>query len=327
MKRFQSVDDYIEGATQWQPELIKLRKILQRTGLQETVKWGSPCYTANGKNVVGLAAFKSYVGLWFFQGALLTDPDQVLINAQDGKTKAMRQWRFASAGEIKPPLIKYYLREAIHLVEQGIEIKSERNRSVVIPAILQAALNRRRKAKARFQKLSPGRRREYIEYVSEAKRPETQVKRVEKILPMIEAGIGLNDKYRNVLTPSRSSHAPTDHRPDRYRIRWQQTQTHRGIHRSSQLRTTNDVSVARMKSPAGWIEPGQTPDIPRNDARPVRHAARRNTRRPVVVHAGQAIICEPGEWVRYSTPLARRCRVCRDLSAGFFAGTVHRDAE
>ena len=71
MKRYKTVDDYIEGAQQWQRELRRLRKILQSTGLDETIKWGAPCYTLNGKNVVGLAGFKSYFGLWFFQGALL----------------------------------------------------------------------------------------------------------------------------------------------------------------------------------------------------------------------------------------------------------------
>ena len=106
MKRYKSVDDYIAGAEHWQVELIRLREILQSTKLEETVKWGAPCYTHNGKMVVGLGAFKSYVGLWFHQGALLSDPEKVLINAQEGKTKALRQWRFSSLKEIKARPIK-----------------------------------------------------------------------------------------------------------------------------------------------------------------------------------------------------------------------------
>ncbi len=93
-KRHKTVDDYIEAAEPWQDELIRLRKILRSTDLEETVKWGAPCYTHDGKNVVGMASFKSYVGLWFHQGALLGDKKKVLINAQEGKTKALRQWRF-----------------------------------------------------------------------------------------------------------------------------------------------------------------------------------------------------------------------------------------
>ena len=76
MKRYSSVDDYIEGVGLWNKELRQLRQVLRSTRLEETVKWGAPCYTLNGKNVVGLGAFKSYVGLWFFQGALLKDAQQ-----------------------------------------------------------------------------------------------------------------------------------------------------------------------------------------------------------------------------------------------------------
>ena len=85
MKRHNTVDDYIEAAEHWQDELIRLRKILKSTNLHETVKWGAPCYTFEGKNVVGIGAFKSYVGLWFYQGALLADKKKVLISAQEGK--------------------------------------------------------------------------------------------------------------------------------------------------------------------------------------------------------------------------------------------------
>jgi uncharacterized protein YdeI (YjbR/CyaY-like superfamily) len=93
MKRANSVDEYIADAGTWKNELKRLREILRSTELKEEVKWGGPCYTCDGKNVVGIAGFKSYFGLWFHQGALLKDPKKVLMNAQEGKTKAMRQWR------------------------------------------------------------------------------------------------------------------------------------------------------------------------------------------------------------------------------------------
>lgn len=115
MRRARSVDDYIDNAEHWQAELVRLREILKTTGLEETVKWGGPCYTWKGKNVVGIGGFKSYFGLWFFEGAGLEDKEEVLINAQPGKTKMLRQWRMTSADEIRPAVIKKYVKEAAAL--------------------------------------------------------------------------------------------------------------------------------------------------------------------------------------------------------------------
>lgn len=196
MKRYKSVDAYIAGAEHWQAELIRLREILTSTSLEETVKWGAPCYTHHGKMVVGIGAFKSYVGLWFYQGALLADNEGVLISGTEGKTKAMRQWRFSSPKEIKARLIKAYVKEAIALQEAGQEIKADRSKPVVIPPELKKALAKNKKAQAAFGKLTKGKQREYTDYVAAAKREETKAKRIVKILPMIAEGVGLNDKYR-----------------------------------------------------------------------------------------------------------------------------------
>lgn len=119
MKRYKTIDDYIANAAKWQDELGRLREILQSTELTEDVKWGAPCYTYDGKNVVGILGFKSYFGLWFHQGVLLEDRKKVLINAQEGKTKALRQWRMNSPNDIKPAAINVYVREAIQLVKDG----------------------------------------------------------------------------------------------------------------------------------------------------------------------------------------------------------------
>lgn len=197
MKSFKTVDDYLDAQPQWQNELRELRALLQATELEECVKWGAPCYTLNGKNVVGMAAFKSYFGLWFHNGALLKDTEGVLINAQDGKTKALRQWRFASGKEIKKRAIKAYVKEAIELQRQGKEIKPTRNAPLVVPPELKGALSKHRGAQKAFSALTPGCQREYANYIAEAKRADTKLKRVEKILPMILDGQGLNDKYRN----------------------------------------------------------------------------------------------------------------------------------
>jgi len=196
MRRASSVEDYIENAEAWQSELQKLREVLCKTPLHEEVKWGAPCYTWNGKNVVGIGGFKSYFGLWFHQGALLKDDEKVLINAQEGKTKALRQWRMTSIAEIKPALIKRYVKEAIAHVDAGREIKATRARTVEVPGEFARAMRKHKGATAAFRGLTPGRQREYSEYIASAKRDDTRQTRIAKVLPMIVAGIGLNDRYR-----------------------------------------------------------------------------------------------------------------------------------
>lgn len=196
MKKYKSVDEYIASLEKWQPEAVKLREILRSTGAEETVKWGMPVYVTNGKNVFGMIVMKNYFGIWFYQGALLTDRDNVLINAQEGKTKALRQWRFSSMKELKVRQIKRYLMEAISLVHAGKEIKPNRNKPVILPLELTQALESNPKAKSAFEQLSKSCRREYAEHISEAKRNETKARRIEKIMPMIVASKGLNDKYR-----------------------------------------------------------------------------------------------------------------------------------
>lgn len=196
MQRATSVDDYIAKANNWQDELIRLREILCSTPLTEDVKWGAPCYTWKGKNVVGIGTFKSYFGLWFHQGALLKDEKNVLINAQEGKTRALRQWRMTASSEIKPAIIRRYVKEAIAHVDAGREITARRTTSVDVPGELTKAMRKQKGATAAFRSLTPGRQREYSEYVASAKRDATKQSRIEKILPMITAGIGLNDRYR-----------------------------------------------------------------------------------------------------------------------------------
>ena len=196
MKRAKTVDNYLADASQWQDELRQLREILRSTKLTEEVKWGGPCYTYEGRNIVGLGGFKSYFGLWFFQGALLKDKDQVLINAQHGKTKALRQWRMTSANDINRSLIIRYLTEAISLAKEGKVIKPLPAGPVVIPPELKNALRQENGATAAFGQIRPGLQREFADYISDAKRDDTKLRRVQKILPMIIAGKGLNDKYR-----------------------------------------------------------------------------------------------------------------------------------
>ena len=198
MKRYKTPEEYIASNKDWQQSLILLRDILLSTKMAETVKWGVPVYTFEGKNIVGTAAFKSYVGLWFFQGALLKDKKKKLFNAQEGVTKALRQWRFNSVKEIEKEskTIKQYLDEAILNQKQGKEIKPERKKPLDIPKELNDYFKKDKKVKESFYSLSLPKQREYAKYIIEAKRETTKNSRLEKIVPMILKNIGLNDKYR-----------------------------------------------------------------------------------------------------------------------------------
>ena len=198
MKKFKSVDEFIAHQEYWQEELVTLRDIMLSTDMEEGIKWNFPVYMVNGKNVAGLGAFKSYFGIWFFQGALLEDTKAKLINAQEGKTHAMRQWRFNSSTEIDESLIRLYLEEAIENQRAGraIQPSPPRKKPLVMPEKLTEALQKTKGAMAAFDSLSLSKKRDYAEYIAEAKRESTKEKRLQKIIPMILQGQGLNDRYK-----------------------------------------------------------------------------------------------------------------------------------
>lgn len=192
-----NVVDLLADEKQWSEELMLLRDIILSVGgLKEEIKWGSPIYTVDGKNVLAIGGFKNYFTIWFHQGVFLSDPNKVLVNASEGRTRGLRQWRFESAKDIKPALVKKYVKEAIKNSKEGKEIKPEKKKPIPIPSELQNAFRKSKAMKPAFQALTPFKQREYLEYVTEAKTEATRIKRVEKIGPMILAGKGLNDKYR-----------------------------------------------------------------------------------------------------------------------------------
>ncbi|NPD47343.1 MULTISPECIES: YdeI family protein [unclassified Lentimicrobium] len=199
MRKGNTVDEYILADERWQAELLLLREIIQDSELEETIKWGGPVYTINNKNVLGMAAFKNYVGMWFFQGVFLEDKFNKLLNAQEGKTNAMRQWRFSNLEDIEQDakFIKIYIEEAIENQKQGKELKPSRKKEVLIPVELKEALEINHVLKERFESLSKYKQREYAQHVGSAKQEATRLRRLKKVIPMIEAGIGFNDKYRN----------------------------------------------------------------------------------------------------------------------------------
>jgi len=169
---------------------LELRELLNSTVLKETIKWGGPVYTLDGKNLVGNGAFKNHSALWFFQGALLQDNTDLLINAQEGKTKALRQIRFEAGSKIHTQELLKYIDETISLHRMGKEIKPDLKMGIFIPSELSDFFESNSELKKAFSILTPGKQREY----AEAKRDETKQKRIEKIIPMIKVGIGLNDK-------------------------------------------------------------------------------------------------------------------------------------
>lgn len=195
MKKYTSPEAYFSEHSGFDEMLQKLRKLVQSTGLEETMKWGQPTYCLNNKNIVGIGAFKSYVGLWFFNGSQLNDAQGVLINAQEGKTQAMRQWRFHGMDDVNDGLILEYLQEAISNQKAGKEFKPKK-KSLVIPDELNELLASNAQLSEAYDGLSLSYKREYAEYIAEAKRPETKEKRLHKITPMILDKKGLNDKYR-----------------------------------------------------------------------------------------------------------------------------------
>lgn len=190
------VDAFIEKQTKWREKLQSLRKAIKNTELKEEVKWGKPTYTLNGKMVVGMAEFKNHLALWFHQGVFLKDKHQKLINAQEGVTKALRQWRFELDDEIDLKIVSEYVEEAIANCKAGKELKPVK-KVLSIPPLLKEALKKDTALKEHFQKLTPGKQREYAEYIEQAKREATQQSRLEKCIPMIKNGVGLHDKYKN----------------------------------------------------------------------------------------------------------------------------------
>jgi uncharacterized protein YdeI (YjbR/CyaY-like superfamily) len=181
----------------WEAELEILKSIIAKTTLVETTKWGGCVYVHNNKNIVGVGGFKNFFTLWFFNGVFLKDKKKYLVNANEGITKSLRQWRFTSKEEINETEILIYIREAIENEIQGKIIKPEKTKEAVsIPDILQKSWSTDISFKEAFLKFSPYKQKEFIEYIETAKREETKLSRIEKIKPMILNQIGLNDKYR-----------------------------------------------------------------------------------------------------------------------------------
>lgn len=190
------IDLYIEKHEEWRDQLVALRDILKSSELVEAVKWGGPCYILDKNILISLVGFKNHCAVWFHQGVFLEDAKAVLVNAQEGTTKGMRQLRIEEGDKISKALVKAYVIETIANHRAGKKIapaKKELKKS----AELDAALKKDAKLKYAFDALTPGKQREYADHIASAKQEKTRLARMEKAGPLILQGVSLNDKYKN----------------------------------------------------------------------------------------------------------------------------------
>ena len=188
------VDTVLRKADKWQDEFEKLRRVVLGCGLTEELKWYQPCYTLQGQNIVLIHGFKEYCALLFFKGALLKDPERILVQ-QTENVQAARQIRFTNVRQIAAlePVLKAYIQEAIDVEKAGLKVKLKKTSDFEIPEELQKKLDAMPVLKKAFSELTPGRQRGYLFHFSGAKQSKTREARVERCIPHILKGKGFLD--------------------------------------------------------------------------------------------------------------------------------------
>jgi uncharacterized protein YdeI (YjbR/CyaY-like superfamily) len=188
------VDWFFNKATTWQKEYEKLRAIVLDCGLTEELKWGCPCYTFEKSNIVLIHGFKDYCALLFMKGALLKDKKKILVQ-QTENVQAARQIRFTNIQEIVKlkATLKAYIYEAVEAEEAGLKVTLKKTKEFAVPEEFQKKLAKNRSLKKAFEALTPGRQRGYLLYFSSAKQAKTRESRIEKYIPQILDGKGLED--------------------------------------------------------------------------------------------------------------------------------------
>ncbi len=188
------VDFYFTKGKKWEKELKQLRTIVLDCGLTEELKWGVPCYSYEKANIVLMHVFKDYCALLFFKGALLKDTEDILIQ-QTKNVQAARQIRFTNVQEIvkMKSTLKAYIYEAIEVEKAGLKVKLKKTAEFDIPAEFQKKLHKSAALKKAFDALTPGRQRAYIYFFSAPKLSKTRESRIEKAIPQILKGKGLDD--------------------------------------------------------------------------------------------------------------------------------------
>jgi len=188
------VDFYFNKAKKWQEEIEELRSIALDCGLAEELKWGSPCYTWQSNNIVLIHTFKEYCAFLFFKGALLSDADGILVQ-QTENVQSARQVRFTNNDEIveMTATLKAYIHEAIEVEKAGLKVEFKKTDEFRMPDEFRYKLDRIPALKTAFEALTPGRQKGYLLYFSQAKQSKTREARVEKYIPQILDGKGLDD--------------------------------------------------------------------------------------------------------------------------------------
>ncbi|MFM9839909.1 MAG: YdeI/OmpD-associated family protein [Cyclobacteriaceae bacterium] len=188
------VDWYFSKAGKWQKEFEKLRTIVLDCDLTEELKWGHPCYSFEKNNIVLMHGFKEYCALLFFKGALLKDANGILIQ-QTENVQAARQIRFTNAQEISKmeKILKAYIYEACKVEEAGLKVEFKKTTEFKMPEEFQNKLNKNKALKTAFYSLTPGRQRGYLLHFASAKQTKTREERIEKCIPQILEGKGLDD--------------------------------------------------------------------------------------------------------------------------------------
>ncbi|TQR97400.1 YdeI/OmpD-associated family protein [Paenibacillus ottowii] len=189
------VDAYLDKVKKWQAEMEKLRAIMLDCQLTEELKWGKPCYMFQNSNIAIIQGFKEHCALMFFKGALLKDPNGILIKPGED-TQAGRQIRFTNVEEIveMETILKAYINEAIEVEKSGLKVDFKKNTELIFPEEFQAKLDENPALKTAFAALTPGRQRAYIMHFSAPKQSKTRESRIEKCKQDILSGKGLNDR-------------------------------------------------------------------------------------------------------------------------------------
>ncbi len=180
----------------WEKELEVIASIFKEEGMQAQVKWGADIYYHNNEMVVAAGGFKNYFSIWFYKGVFLKDEADKLINAQEGKTKGLRQWRFTSMDEIDVELIRAYVKEAMYIAEQKMALPTNEDTAPLTSPFFETYMQKNQRLNEQFTALAPYKQKEYLEHFEQAKREATKISRIEKAIPLILEGKGLNDKYK-----------------------------------------------------------------------------------------------------------------------------------
>ena len=189
-----AVDFFFTKTSPWQEAYVLLRNIVLETGLTEELKWGCPCYTLEGKNVVLIHGFKDYCALLFLKGALLKDPEGILVQ-QTAQVQSARQVRFTGLAQVRTmrSTLTAYLRQAIDLERSGARVERKPTEEYAVPEEFQRALSENAELRSGFDRLTPGRKRAYLLFFASAKQAKTREARIEKYYEKIVAGKGMDD--------------------------------------------------------------------------------------------------------------------------------------